>query len=423
MMSQSSNSTIESLKTSLPKDREKCSPSIHIFFNPSSGGNQGKDLLSAQTRSLKIPAGIMDDVTIRMWDIRTGESGKKPGFLRIKEESTNSTCHLPPAIRVIAAGGDGTVMWVISEALLHNLTNADVVFGTIPFGTGNDYSHAFGWGQGIRGRLLTRNLRQLRRLTRQWLAADIVSHDIWRVTIALEPQTGRVLSWKDKELTPLKIDEAGNIFTKLMSNYFSIGVESKVGLDFDKRRTKAKLLNKLVYATQGLKNYGGSNKKIDSVLESCTEDADLLFVTDAGSGSPSLRGHPSSLLFLNINSFAGGLNPWPHATHTGLRPRMKSKTFGDQATGDGKIEVMTYRSLGTIGGEQMRMGALTGHARRVAQSRGPFLLRFKKLPNKGRVYMQVDGEYYAVEHPRSVRIEHMYTVKVMKRVRPREQKR
>ena len=39
-----------------------------------------------------------------------------------------------------------------------------------------------------------------------------------------------------------------------MSNYFSIGIESRVGLGFDKKRTESACCNKLVYFCEGLKH-------------------------------------------------------------------------------------------------------------------------------------------------------------------------
>ena len=36
-------------------------------------------------------------------------------------------------------------------------------------------------------------------------------------------------------------------FSKMMSNYFSIGLDARIGLGFDKRRTSTKCCNKVVY--------------------------------------------------------------------------------------------------------------------------------------------------------------------------------
>lgn len=48
--------------------------------------------------------------------------------------------------RVIVGGGDGTVMWVVQEMHKYKLDFEKCPLGTIPFGTGNDFSRVLGWG-------------------------------------------------------------------------------------------------------------------------------------------------------------------------------------------------------------------------------------------------------------------------------------
>jgi len=50
---------------------------------------------------------------------------------------------------VIAAicGGDGTVMWVVSEMAKHDIDPKLVSLTIIPLGTGNDFSRNLGWGK------------------------------------------------------------------------------------------------------------------------------------------------------------------------------------------------------------------------------------------------------------------------------------
>lgn len=45
------------------------------------------------------------------------------------------------------AGGDGTVQWVISEAISHNLNFDRIIFGTLAIGTGNDFAKSIGWNE------------------------------------------------------------------------------------------------------------------------------------------------------------------------------------------------------------------------------------------------------------------------------------
>lgn len=47
---------------------------------------------------------------------------------------------------VIVCGGDGTVMWVVTEMKKHDVKIIEAPIGVIPLGTGNDFSRELGWG-------------------------------------------------------------------------------------------------------------------------------------------------------------------------------------------------------------------------------------------------------------------------------------
>ena len=47
----------------------------------------------------------------------------------------------------IVCGGDGTIMWVVSEMNKHKIDVMKVPLGVIPLGTGNDFSQYLGWGK------------------------------------------------------------------------------------------------------------------------------------------------------------------------------------------------------------------------------------------------------------------------------------
>ena len=62
------------------------------------------------------------------------------GFSTLHNEQTKNA----GLIRLIVAGGDGTVMWVVEECMKHRIDTARVAIGVIPFGTGNDFSRVLG---------------------------------------------------------------------------------------------------------------------------------------------------------------------------------------------------------------------------------------------------------------------------------------
>ncbi len=109
------------------------------------------------------------------------------------------------------------------------------------------------------------------------------------------------------------------VYTRLMCNYFSIGIESRIGLGFDKHRTSSAVCNKMWYTWEGLKKMCccSSTKKIRDVVKSVTAvengKEELIFTTDPKSTDPvhRLRGNPVSLVCTNINSMMGGrANMW-----------------------------------------------------------------------------------------------------------------
>ena len=53
--------------------------------------------------------------------------------------------------------------------------------------------------------------------------------------------------------TKLKESIGKKVYERHMSNYFSVGVESRVGLGFDKKRTTVGCCNKTVYFCESLK--------------------------------------------------------------------------------------------------------------------------------------------------------------------------
>jgi diacylglycerol kinase (ATP) len=409
VMQSSSTASGSSLSTGVSESQPitnsaNCSSQVHIFMNPGSGGKKGAALFKAGINGMKL---LIDNaqVDIHVWDIRVGESGHKPGFQAVAAHLNSTMC----SVRVIAAGGDGTVIWTMSEGVAHKLDLNRVLFGTIPYGTGNDFSHSFGWGHAPPRKLLANNLRELRDLATHWLQAETKSHDLWEVTILLDPNGGRIMQQSGKRA---QRKNAGPTFRKMMGNYFSFGPESRIGYEFDKKRTKSRFANKLVYAWSGAKRLGRKVVRLNDVVEKCYEGDRVLFSTEAsGDSGPRLVGNPTSLVILNINSMAGGLDLWPIAHKSGLQG-VDTGAFTDQMTGDGRLEVLSYQSFGAFVTEQLRNRATSGNGHRIVQTEGPLRIVFRPKHNR-KLYMQIDGEYYAVEGVTEIQVQHSVTVKAL----------
>lgn len=57
------------------------------------------------------------------------------------------------------------------------------------------------------------------------------------------------------------------VFRRKMSNYCSIGIDARIGLGFDKNRSKSRWVNKLVYAWEGLKKFLKPSINVASIIE------------------------------------------------------------------------------------------------------------------------------------------------------------
>ncbi len=84
---------------------------IYIFVNPTSGGNEASIFMRTGVDYYHFgePSHVSH---FYVSDIREGDSGDKPGFKRLSEDSCVST---DSPVRVIVAGGDGTVVWAMQE--------------------------------------------------------------------------------------------------------------------------------------------------------------------------------------------------------------------------------------------------------------------------------------------------------------------
>lgn len=460
---------------------------IFLFVNPTSGGNKASVFTKSGMDMFRISNPV--PASVHIYDIRQGETGKKEGFLKVKEITNNMNDSSTP-LYIIAAGGDGTVMWCVDELEKTCVDFDKLVIGVIPFGTGNDFSRALNW-MTILDNPFNNGLYRFRQLINEWVNADIIEHDIWSVKAVVDSYGCfyKVDSYSRKKKVINKqgrgntkqinhefskgVDRGSNtIATELtfrMSNYFSVGVESRIGIGFDRYRTKNAFLNKMRYALEGFKNTFRHTTPVYDIIDKCTlntstsEDPDLvissekvLFVTDqyakfksnsctCSKGSNELVDtqnsiseynqvvnhyqnsieNPSptlmpcaSLIFINIPSFASGNDIWRYCKgNCGIRFNSRRESvehmlFEQQKMGDEIIECVSFPSAVAIGLEI----AIKGMGRRVFQNKGPVRLYFKQknsLATGKKVYFQVDGEFLIAYHPLYFDVSHSRKIKVL----------
>ncbi|XP_021908800.1 diacylglycerol kinase 4 isoform X2 [Carica papaya] len=255
-------------------------------------------------------------------------------------------------MRIVVAGGDGTVGWVLgSLGELHKLNREPIPpVAIIPLGTGNDLSRSFGWGGTFPFAWKSAVKRTLHRAS----VCPISRLDSWHLLVSMP--SGEVVdaphSLRSTEECALdqgleiegELPPKTNCYEGVFYNYFSIGMDAQVAYGFHHLR------NEKPYLAQG----PISNKLIYSGY-SCTQG---WFLTPCIS-DPSLRGLKNILrmhikrvncseweqipvpksvravVALNLHSYGSGRNPWGN-----LKPEyLEKRGFVEAHADDGLLEI------------------------------------------------------------------------------------
>uniref|UniRef100_A0A6U6R1T8 Diacylglycerol kinase n=1 Tax=Zooxanthella nutricula TaxID=1333877 RepID=A0A6U6R1T8_9DINO len=427
-------------------------PTIIVLVNPRSGGNAAGVLLEIPRGGVCIEAPGVGLATIFSYPIA---DPSREGVHHLAAEVHAGGMH---PVRCIVAGGDGTVMWVIQEIFDSGIPTESVLIGTVPFGTGNDFGNVTGWGVSgpPRGFLKEHDgFSGLQKYVAAWLRAESSPFDIWQISVRTRSsdkagfefiQDGKKqCTEQHMERHSIKRLPGGELeMSKYVCNYLGIGLDARVGFGFDKSRQHNRHANKAVYAWEGTKKLLFKKKGVvghiidnmktveslhvdqarDGHDPAAARDRETVFSTASDDAQARLAGNPVSLLFLNIPSIAGGLDIWNWSSR-----KLGTATAGPellarkQHFGDGRLECLTYRTGLGFYAEQTRIPGVRGQGQRVYSGGGPLRITFRHPSDesfragtghcRGRTYMQVDGEYFAVHEPESVVIKQHATVRVL----------
>uniref|UniRef100_A0A672UHJ2 Diacylglycerol kinase n=1 Tax=Strigops habroptila TaxID=2489341 RepID=A0A672UHJ2_STRHB len=294
-----------------------------VFVNPKSGGNQGTKVLQ-----------------MFMWYLNPRQ------VFDLSQEGPRDALELyrkVPNLRILACGGDGTVGWILSILDELQLSPPPPV-AVLPLGTGNDLARTLNWGGGYTDEPVSKILCHVEDGT-------IVQLDRWNLQVERNPDLPQ------DELE----DGARKLPLSVFNNYFSLGFDAHVTLEFHESREanpekfNSRFRNKMFYAGAAFTDF----------LQRSSRDL-----------SKHVKVVQTSFLNLAFQisfcRYCAGTMPWGNPGD--------HRDFEPQRHDDGYIEVIgfTMASLAAL--------QVGGHGERLHQCREVTLLTYKSIP------MQVDGE-------------------------------
>ncbi|XP_023012832.1 diacylglycerol kinase theta isoform X4 [Leptinotarsa decemlineata] len=316
-----------------------------VFVNVKSGGCQGLELISSFRKLLN---------PYQVFDLDNG--GPLPGlyvFRNIKN------------YKILVCGGDGTIGWVLQclDNVGQDSQCSSPACAIVPLGTGNDLARVLRWGPGYTGGEDPLNL------LRDVIDAEEIRLDRWTVVFHPEDKPDDNVNKQVNSTVVAGSTSEDNSQIFVMNNYFGIGIDADLCLDFHNAREEnpskfiSRLHNKSVYVKMGLRKMVGPKMCKDLHKEVRLEvDGKLVEL-------PQVEG----IIILNILSWGSGANPWGPE---------KDDQFSKPNHWDGMLEVVGVTGVVHLG--QIQSGLRT--AMRIAQ--GGHI----KIHLNSDIPVQVDGE-------------------------------
>ncbi|KAJ1960175.1 hypothetical protein GGI12_003944 [Dipsacomyces acuminosporus] len=426
------------------------SPGMHVVTSDREAFYFGSRQQSPAAAAATNASGTKEvDVDVGAWDewISNASAQLENGLKQYSEEEITERLRKAQEsaikLHVWSAGGDGTVSATIQAMFDNGIDVNRVYFSSIPFGTGNDFADALGWGRSVPGDAVGESMRLLNKIITERLDGYTCKLDIYEITFT---------TYEDGHIKHVEKDmfkQPGmKRYTCLMIDYFSLGVQGFVGSSFEMHRPGRRSLNILMYTAASakwvfMKKFPPINEALESISTVPDEmlsdakltDADrakwlegaserdrkqvMLFrvagpskrsrgrkmswakeprarrkatARDFGEGVdenlPVMRMKPIEIDVQNVARFWGrNIDVWNNAQDGDIE-RMLSSTSGvtnpetwtPQYAGDGKLELFSVKDIGDYALNQMP-GRKNYRIGRLAQMVSPLALHFREPEN------------------------------------------
>ena len=239
-------------------------------------------------------------------------------------------------LRILVAGGDGTVTWVLGSIMDLALDPMPPI-AVMPLGTGNDFSYNFGWGKSFEEKWV--NPKHFYRTMSLYRDADVRVVDAWKCELFGPDKTyfGSLPHSLDVSKQSGVAKATGRFW-----NYFSIGLDAKAAYRFHSLRenhphlTASRLGNQAWYGVFSCSTgwfcgaepiYTRLKMRIKDKPGGTWRELNL---------SSSIR----AVVLLNLQTYGGGRDIWG-LTNT---KSLKEKGLDEPAYDDGKIDILGFRS-------------------------------------------------------------------------------
>jgi diacylglycerol kinase (ATP) len=314
-------------------------------------------------------------------------------ILESYEDQEVDAGYIKSNVRIIVAGGDGTVTWVLGTIASLGLNPSPPV-AIMPLGTGNDLSINLGWGKKFVESWVKTN--HIYDTLLQYNDAHVQSIDYWNMT-AMCPDS----SFYNGLPHSVSIDEnSPAIVRSKFWNYFSVGLDAEAAYNFHSLRenhprlASSRMMNQAWYSvfTCGTGWFCGARplERFVSVRVKDSPGSDWREVPMPS----SIR----ALVLLNLQTYGGGRDIWGLDNEKNLdRKHLKPPSYDD-----GLIEVVGFRNGWHTAMVMGEINSKSIHAKRLAQCSAIELKLQVPAPHasmKKFLYMQLDGEPWKQQVP------------------------